>query len=138
MAGMLKTQKELEDKILKLPAESEGEILADESLIVVLSGAKATSDDITIKVAEAEKTKKEIDETRERYRPTAYRGSLLFFFVSDLAFVDPMYQYSLQWFLLLFEAGLDNSSAAERHKQRDSCLKSCKGVAGGQLMAGCK
>jgi dynein heavy chain, axonemal len=120
MAGMRKTQKELEDKILKLLAESEGDILADESLIVVLSEAKATSDDITIKVAEAEKTEKEIDETRERYRPTAYRGSLLFFCVSDLALVDPMYQYSLQWFLLLFEAGLENSPAAEEVEQR--CL----------------
>ena len=109
MADMRKTQKELENQILKLLAESEGDILADESLIVVLSEAKITSDDITIKVAEAEKTEKEIDETREKYRPTAYRGSLLFFCVSDLALVDPMYQYSLQWFLLLFDSGLEKS-----------------------------
>ena len=113
MADMRKTQQELESKILKLLAESEGDILADETLIVVLSEAKATSDDITIKVAEAEKTEKEIDETREKYRPTAYRGSLLFFCVADLALVDPMYQYSLQWFLLLFDAGLENSTANE-------------------------
>ena len=49
----------------------------------------------------------------DRYRPTAFRGSLLFFCVSDLALVDPMYQYSLQWFLGLFEAGLDNSDKHE-------------------------
>ena len=47
-------------------------------------------------MAEAEKTETEIDETREKYRPTAYQGSLLFFCVSDLARVDSMYQYSLQ------------------------------------------
>ena len=42
MASMRKTQKELEDKILKLLAESEGDILEDESLIVVLGEAKVT------------------------------------------------------------------------------------------------
>jgi dynein heavy chain, axonemal len=120
MANDRKTQKELEDKILKLLAEAEGDILADESLITVLSEAKKTSDEIAVKVSVAEKTEKEIDVTREKYRPTAYRGSLLFFCVSDLALVDSMYQYSLQWFLLLFDAGLDNSTPADDVQQR--CL----------------
>jgi dynein heavy chain len=113
MASMKKTQKELEDKILKLLAESEGDILEDESLIIVLGEAKVTSDEISVKVAEAEKTEMEIDLTREKYRPTAYQGSQLFFCVSDLALVDTMYQYSLQWFLGLFQAGLENSEKAE-------------------------
>eukprot|EP00960_Hanusia_phi_P059292 764127-Hanusia_phi.AAC.2 len=118
MAEMRKTQKELEDKILKLLAESEGDILADENLIVILGEAKVTSDEITVKVAEAEKTEKEIDETRGKYRPTAFRGSILFFCVADLAAVDSMYQYSLQWFLQLFELGLDNSPPAEDIAER--------------------
>ena len=118
MASDRKTQMELEDKILKLLAEAEGDILADESLITVLSDAKKTSNEITVKVAVAEKSEKEIDLTREMYRPTAYRGSLLFFCVSDLALVDSMYQYSLQWFLTLFEAGLENSVPGEDVEQR--------------------
>lgn len=113
MANMRKTQKELEDQILKLLAESEGDIPEDESLIVVLGEAKVTFDDISVKVVEAEKTEKEIDETREKYRLIVYQGSLLFICVSDLALVDSMYQYSLQWFLGLFEAGLDNSEKTE-------------------------
>ena len=32
----------------------------------------------------------------------ALRASLLFFCISDLATVDPMYQYSLSWFIALF------------------------------------
>jgi hypothetical protein len=43
-------------------------------------------------------TEKEIDSTRESFRPVAYRASLLFFCIFDLALIDPMYQYSLQWF----------------------------------------
>lgn len=61
-----------------------------------------TSNEIAAKVAEAEATEREIDETRELYRPVALRASLLFFALSDLALVDPMYQYSLAWFITLF------------------------------------
>lgn len=53
-------------------------------------------------VAEAEVTEQEIDETRERYRPVAYRGAIMYFSVRDFNVVDPMYQYSLQWFTNLF------------------------------------
>lgn len=51
---------------------------------------------------EAERTEREIDVTREQYRRVAVRASLLFFCISDLAAVDPMYQYSLAWFIGLF------------------------------------
>ena len=39
-----------------------------------------------------------------RYRPVAFRASLLYFAISDLASVDPMYQYSLPWFSALVRA----------------------------------
>jgi dynein heavy chain len=47
---------------------------------------------------ESEITEKEIDTTRESFRPVAYRAAVLFFGIIDLAIIDPMYQYSLQWF----------------------------------------
>jgi hypothetical protein len=34
--------------------------------------------------------------------PYAVRGSLLFFCVSELRIIEPMYQYSLSWFVNLF------------------------------------
>ena len=40
---------------------------------------------------ESEITEKEIDKTREIYRPVAYRASILFFTIIDLAIIDPMY-----------------------------------------------
>lgn len=64
--------------------------------------AQATSNDIASKVEEAERTEQEIDEAREQYRSVAVRASLLFFCIADLAAVDPMYQYSLAWFVALF------------------------------------
>lgn len=63
---------------------------------------QATSNDIASKVEEAERTEEEIDAAREQYRSVAVRASLLFFCIADLAVVDPMYQYSLPWFVALF------------------------------------
>lgn len=66
------------------------------------------------KVVVAEQTEKDIDATRLEYVPVAVRTQILFFCVSDLSNVDPMYQYSLEWFLCIFMAGLANSEEAGR------------------------
>jgi len=51
----------------------------------------------------------EIDKARESYRLAAFRASLLYFCIMNLNLVDPMYQYSLQWFEGLFKMGINNS-----------------------------
>lgn len=60
----------------------------------------------------AEQTEKDIDSTRHQYVPVAVRTQILFFCVSDLSNVDPMYQYSLEWFLGIFTAAIANSERA--------------------------
>ena len=50
----------------------------------------------------AEETERKIDQSRAGYRPVAAHGSVLFFCTSDMANIDPMYQYSLVWFVNLF------------------------------------
>lgn len=62
----------------------------------------------------AEKTEEDIDATRLQYVPVAVRTQILFFCVSDLSNVDPMYQYSLEWFLGIFMTGIANSERAGR------------------------
>lgn len=66
------------------------------------------------KVTVAEKTERDIDTTRLEYVPVAVRAQILFFCVSDLSNVDPMYQYSLEWFLGIFMAAIANSERAGR------------------------
>jgi len=112
-AEMKKELKEIEDKILFMLSNSQGNILDDEELINTLAQSKVTSNEIAAKVEEAEATEKEIDATRELYRPVAIRASLLFFCISDLALVDPMYQYSLAWFIALFVKAIDEAERAE-------------------------
>jgi dynein heavy chain len=107
--------KKIEDTILKLLAESEGNILDDEVLIQTLAKSKTTSNTIMDQVKLAEKTTIKIDNARLSYKPVAARASKLFFCITDLATVDPMYQYSLEWYVNLFLLGIQQ---ADKHPVR--------------------
>ena len=117
-AAMKKQMQELESQILRMLSEASGDILDDESLINTLDQSKKTSEDIAEKLAQAEVTEKEIDTTRAEYVPVAFRSSLLYFCVADLSVIDPMYQYSLGWFMSLFRLGIQNSTASEDVAER--------------------
>lgn len=123
-AQAAKTLAEIEDKILEgLTKNSEiSAILEDDELINILAESKQTSDDINQRMIESEETEKEIDLTRESYRSVAFRASLLFFCIIDLSIIDPMYQYSLQWFSHLFGASIDNSPKPEGVQERSKAL----------------
>ena len=86
----LKTLKEIEDKILEMLSNSSGDILEDEELINTLGASKQTSATIEVALKEAEATELIINDTRQKYRPVATRGSILFFCISDLRNVEPM------------------------------------------------
>jgi dynein heavy chain len=74
-----KQLKDIEDKILKLLFHSQGNILDDEELINTLNQSKITSAAINLRLVEAEETEIAINFAREKYRPVAIRGSVLFF-----------------------------------------------------------
>ena len=101
-ARMRKELQEIEDLILFMLSNSTGNILDDHKLIETLANSKVKSSEITAKVQEAERTEEQIDISRNMYKPVAFRGAVLYFCISDLATIDPMYQYSLQWFKNLF------------------------------------
>ena len=50
----------------------------------------------------ASATEKEIDDARNGYKPVAVHSSILFFCITDMANIEPMYQYSLTWFINLY------------------------------------
>lgn len=84
----------------------------------MLQNAKVVSDDINKKQAIAEKTEKEIDEARTGYKPIAKRTSGLFFCISDLANIDPMYQYSLDFFKNLFTKAILDAERSDDMDER--------------------
>uniref|UniRef100_A0A671X3C3 Dynein axonemal heavy chain 12 n=1 Tax=Sparus aurata TaxID=8175 RepID=A0A671X3C3_SPAAU len=110
--------KEIEDKILETLQSSEGNILEDESAIQILDSAKIMSNEITKKQEIAEKTEIKIAESREGYRAIAKHSSILFFTIADLTNIDPMYQYSLSWFVNLYINSIQESNKSKILERR--------------------
>lgn len=54
---------------------------------------------VCFEVQEAKVTEAKINEARENYRPAAERASLLYFILSDLNKINPIYQFSLKVWL---------------------------------------
>eukprot|EP00842_Homolaphlyctis_polyrhiza_P003881 jgi/Hompol1/4494/HPOL_003652-RA len=119
-----KRLKEIEDQILQILSTAEGNILENETAIEVLSSSKVLSVELFDKQRIAEETECKIDETRESYRPIANHSSVLFFCIADMANVDPMYQYSLTWFIDLFINSIAQSNKSSVLKRRLKNLES--------------
>lgn len=108
----------IEDKILHLLFTSEGNILDNEALINTLADSKVTSGIIDKRLEDAEATELSISQTREKYRPVANRGSVLYFVVASLANVDPMYQFSLKYFTDIFNATIEKAEKISELEKR--------------------
>lgn len=117
-AASNKQLKEIEDNILQVLSSSEGNILEDETAIEILSSSKTLSKEISEKQKIASVTEKEIDDTRMGYRPVAEHSSILFFCISDLANIEPMYQYSLTWFINLYVQSIAESAVSDHLAER--------------------
>uniref|UniRef100_A0A8B9DQE6 Dynein axonemal heavy chain 3 n=1 Tax=Anser cygnoides TaxID=8845 RepID=A0A8B9DQE6_ANSCY len=117
-AANKKQLKEIEDKILEVLSKSEGNILEDETAINILSSSKELSEEISEKQKIASATEMQIDSTRVGYKPVAVHSAVVFFCISDLANVEPMYQYSLIWFINLYVQSIAKSRKSEDLEER--------------------
>lgn len=133
IATMKHELKEIEDRILFKLSTSEGSPLDDLDFIITLEASKVKSEDIKVcreienhpfpkniscfqnKVESAEITQIDIDNTRALYIPVAVRSQLLFFCLSDLSNVDPMYQYSLEWFIAIFISSMKDTERSGKN-----------------------
>ena len=122
-ASNKKALKEIEDKILYTLSASEGNILEDQAAIIVLDEAKILSNEIERKQQIAEVTEVKIRESREGYRPIAFHSSVLFFSLTELPNIDPMYQYSLTWFVNLYIRAIKDSNKSRNLEKRLRYLK---------------
>ncbi|GMH50243.1 hypothetical protein TrRE_jg3287 [Triparma retinervis] len=100
---------ELEDEILRLLSETTGSLLDDIELIDTLEVSKETSREVNTQLKVAEETEVKIDSAREGYRSAAIRSSIAYFVLNDMARVDPMYQFSLDAYVDLFNKSIEDS-----------------------------
>ncbi|XP_061720397.1 dynein axonemal heavy chain 12-like [Cydia pomonella] len=115
--------KGVEDDILRTLQESKGDILEDESAIEVLDSSKILAIDIMKKQEASLETEIVIEKFRLGYRPIASHSAILYYCVTELPNVDPMYQYSLTWFISLYIISIEN---ANKSKDLDKRLKFLK------------
>ncbi|VDK35198.1 unnamed protein product [Taenia asiatica] len=116
------TLQQIEDKILKLLFESEGNILDNEALINTLNESKVTSMEIAKRLVEAEATEAMISTARSHFLPIAARGSVLYFVITLLADIDPMYQFSLKYFISLFNQTIEKCPQEDESADRAEVL----------------
>ena len=104
---------EIEDKLLELLRTAGEHILDDEVLITTIEEAKKKSLEVKERVRISEETEIQINQLRLEYRPVAVRASIMFFVTGDMAQIDPMYQYSLEFFRDLVHSVITNAPKTE-------------------------
>ena len=98
--------KSLEDNLLIRLSTAGDDIVNDTALVDNLEHTKNTAAEVEVKVEDAKVTSLEIDVAREKYRAAAARASVLYFILNDLHKINPMYQFSLKAFSVVYDVSI--------------------------------
>ncbi|RXM27080.1 Dynein heavy chain 11, axonemal [Acipenser ruthenus] len=115
----------LEDELLTRLSAAESNFLGDNLLVEKLETTKHTAAEIEMKVLEAKVNEVKINEAREHYRPVAARASLLYFIMNDLNKINPMYQFSLKAFNVVFHKAVHQAEPSDDVRRRVNNLIHC-------------
>jgi dynein heavy chain len=81
-------------------------------------------------VTEARETEIAINDSRNKYRPVAKRGAMLFFLLNSLNKIHAFYQYSLNAFVNVFARGLDQAPGGRKKKEEVSLQQLARRLSG--------
>ncbi|KAJ9474533.1 putative Dynein heavy chain, cytoplasmic (putative) [Pseudozyma hubeiensis] len=93
----------LERSLLTALNESEGNILDDDKVIGTLETLKKEAAEVTSKVEETDAIMQEVDQVTAQYVPLAKACSSVFFVLDQLHLISHFYQFSLRFFLDIFD-----------------------------------
>ena len=114
--------KKLEDDLLARLSAAGGNFLGDTTLVENLETTKKTAAEIEIQVNEAQATEEKINTARENYRPAAARAAMVYFILNDLNIINPIYQFSLKAFKVVFMKAVELAEKSDDVKQRVETL----------------
>jgi dynein heavy chain 1 len=117
----------LEKLLLQALNESSGNILDDDKVIDTLETLKREAADITRKVEETDIVMKEVEQVTADYLPIAQACSSVFFILEQLNLINHFYQFSLRFFLDIFDYALHHNphlqGVSDHGARRDILLK---------------
>ncbi|KAG7090771.1 Cytoplasmic dynein 1 heavy chain 1 [Marasmius oreades] len=115
----------LEKLLLQALNESRGNILDDDKVIETLETLKREAAEITRKVEETDVVMREVEQVTAEYLPLAQACSAVFFVLEQLNIVNHFYQFSLRFFLDIFDYVLHHNPNLKNisdHSQRRDIL----------------
>ncbi|KAI0047641.1 dynein heavy chain protein 1 [Auriscalpium vulgare] len=117
----------LEKLLLQALNDSSGNILDDDKVIDTLETLKREAAEITRKVEETDVIMKEVEQVTAEYLPIAQACSAVFFILEQLNLVNHFYQFSLRFFLDVFDYVLHHNpnlhGVTDHGSRRDILLK---------------
>lgn len=123
LADLEMDKRNVEIKILKTLAESNEETILDgNELIDILESSKIKAVKIKEQLEDSIKTETEVTEKRNQYKEVAVRGAILYFVITDLAIIDSMYQYSLDYVKKLYNEAIKDSKPSDDIDERLAIL----------------
>ena len=105
--NFIKKLQDFEDTILRMLQGSGENILDDEILINSLTESKNMSEETEKKLESAMAAERKIIELQTNYLTVANRSAVLYFAVIDMQNIDPMYVFSIEWFLMIFTRSIN-------------------------------
>ncbi|OJA07948.1 hypothetical protein AZE42_05923 [Rhizopogon vesiculosus] len=116
----------LEKLLLQALNDSTGNILDDDKVIGTLETLKREAAEITSKVEETDIVMKEVEQVTAEYLPLAQACSSVFFILEQLNLVNHFYQFSLRFFLDIFDYVLHHNpnlkNVSDHHHRREILL----------------
>jgi len=106
------SKRQCEKQILdNLASTDKDKILDNVQLISTLKESKVKSKEADSSLAKAAESEEKIKKIRVFYRPVAIHVSNLFFTIADLSNIEPVYQYSLNWYKDIFGFTISSTQA---------------------------
>jgi len=111
---------QLEENLLNALSEADPETILDNKVLIEsLDNTKKTATDIAIQRTKARETETQINIQREIYRKVAAEGSMLYFLIISLNFIDHMYQYSLEAYTTFFFKAIERTTTRDENRIED-------------------
>ncbi len=108
-----------EEEILKIVTSHKEEILESDQLLDTLKNTKLEFQKSISQVEEQRKASEKIEHDRSKFQSVAKRVASLYFSVADLSKIDPMYQYSLEWYQELYRRALEINKDVDQAQKLD-------------------